>query len=521
MAESGLPFWKRLGQPETAIFLVLWLLLMVGGRDKLFRDPGTFWHTRLGLIMLEEHHLIHGDSFSFTVGPTPAGHDWLPHQWLGEWLMGVLYRIGGWDVLHLAAATILAGLYAWIARRLICCGLHWVLAALIMFLTLAAGSSHFHTRPHLATMVFFGTTFAFLADFEAGRKSLAHLFWLVPIYALWSNLHGGMLGGLVTMGLAVAGWTVWRLFGADSPVKSVRDFVALSLLIVACGLTAFANPYGARLPGVWLNIMGQKRLTELIQEHAPLDPTKGDAWVVLALAAVYVAVLLATLPRRWPAVTWLLPIIWLYLAWTRIRHASLFGIAAGLAIAEMFPYTTWAESIVKKGSDLFDAARGKAAQATGWVPFLLPALVVLGALVLKAEAIQVPIMGAGWADYRSEICPLGLEKHLEKYPDGTPIFNELNFGGYLIFFTPNMRVFVDDRCELHGEDFLLEYDKAQRNREEAARFLAPYRFDLALTRSGSGFDAYFRQPDSGWEEVETIENATLFCRRSISDAANR
>ena len=31
---------------ETGIFLGLWLLLMFAGRDRLFRDPGTFWHTQ-------------------------------------------------------------------------------------------------------------------------------------------------------------------------------------------------------------------------------------------------------------------------------------------------------------------------------------------------------------------------------------------------------------------------------------------------------------------------------------------
>ena len=39
---------------ETGIFLALWLFLMVLGQWRLFRDPGTFWHTRVGQIIRGE-----------------------------------------------------------------------------------------------------------------------------------------------------------------------------------------------------------------------------------------------------------------------------------------------------------------------------------------------------------------------------------------------------------------------------------------------------------------------------------
>ena len=57
---------------------------------------------------------------------------------------------------------------------------------------------------------------------------------------------------------------------------------------------------------------------------------------MLALAVLYVFVLLGTWPER-PRVTWLLPFAWLYLAWKGIRHAPLFGIVAGFALADILP----------------------------------------------------------------------------------------------------------------------------------------------------------------------------------------
>jgi len=412
--------------------------------------------------------------------------------------------------LQLAAVTVLAGLYAWVAHRLIVAGLHWSLAVAVMTLALAAGSSHFHVRPHLATMLLFGVTFARLTDFESGRISLRRLFWLVPLFALWSNLHGGMLGGLVTLALAVAGWAAARAARWESPPRPWRRLLPLSLLVLACGLTAFASPYGWRVPAEWLHIMGQKRLSEVIQEHAPLSPARPEGIFTLLVAAVYVVVLLAACARRRPRVTWLLPLPWLYLGCAHVRHASLFGIAAALAVADMLPETAWVESPARRGSDLFDAARGRAARAAGVLPFVLPAALVLAALALKAGGVAAPVVGAGWARLNADVCPREQAELLRGCPDGTCVFNELNFGGCLIWFAPNVRVFADDRAELYGEEFLLDYDRAARDPARADEFVGRFAYDLALTRNDSGFDACFRK--RGWAVVKSTETATLYRR---------
>jgi hypothetical protein len=501
-------YWRRLWSTQTGIFLALWFLLLLGGRESLFRDPGTFWHTRLGEMMLDAGP-VRGDPFSFTGGSRAT---WVPTQWLGECLMALLFRLGGWDVLQLAAVTVLASLYAWLAHRLLVSGMHWAPAAVVTALALAAGSSNFHVRPHIATMALFAATFVFLADFETARIGLRRLFWLVPLFTLWSNLHGGMLGGLLTLGLVVTGWAAARLIGWPAPLRSWSQLVPLVLLVLACAGSAFINPYGGRLPVEWLDILGQKHLSEVLQEHAPLDPTRLEGMFTLLLAAVYGVVVVAACVRRRPHVSWLLPLVWFYLACTRVRHASLFGIAASLALADMLPETGLAEHLALRGSDLFDVSRGRVARAPGLLSLVLPVAVVVGALTLKASGVAVPVVGAGWARLNADVCPREQADLLRRYPDGTPLFNELNFGGCLIYFSPNMRVFADDRAELYGEDFLLDYDRAARDPSRAEEFLRRFRYQLALTRTDSAFDAYFRRRDGGWAVVLETETATLYRR---------
>src|SRR5262249_19377956 len=152
----------------------------------------------------------------------------------------------------------------------------------------------------------------------------------------WSNVHGGALGGLATMGLAVAGWSCARLARLESPITGFRQVALLVLLIAACGLTALVNPYGLRLPRAWVEIMGSPLLPRIIQEHAPLDPRSPDGRMILLFGLVYAGALASLRPWK-PRVTWLLPLFWFYETLTRVRHAPLFSIAAALALAEMLP----------------------------------------------------------------------------------------------------------------------------------------------------------------------------------------
>ncbi len=503
---------KRYWRPATGIFLGIWLVLLVGGRSRFLRDPGTFWHTVVGEQVLSTGRLVDADSFSFTF----AGQPWIPHQWLGEILMALVHRLDGLDSLLLVTVTILAVLYTAVAARLTRAGLHWSLAALVTGLTIAAGSSHFHIRPHIGTIVFLGWTVMFLVDFEAGRIGLARLWWLVPMYLLWSSIHGGMLGGLATIGLTVAGWTTARLLGRANPLASYRQLVPLAGLIVACGLTAFVNPYGWRLPAMWRTIMASPLLPQVIQEHAPLDPTKPAGWAVLFFGAFYLSMLAGTLPR-WPRITWLLPLVWLVLACQCVRHAPLFAVTAAVALADLLPHTRWAAWLARPGSDLFQfPADAGVHRPWDWRPALLPAGVVAGALVLQMARVPVPVVGHGWARLDPAYWPVELApdlKRCERQQPG-PIFNEYLYGGFLIYYTPGFRVLVDDRCELYGDRWLAEYVRAETE-GTGARVRAWERryppFALALTRSGSGYDRYFAG-EPGWEAVRRTETATLYRR---------
>jgi hypothetical protein len=209
---------KRLLRPETAFFLAIWLILLLAFRERGFYDPGALWHTKVGEIILDQG-FPHTDPFTYTF----TGHVWIPQQWGAEVLMALAHRAGGFDTMLLGFSVLVAGLYTVIFRRGTQSGMGPLLAMLIVGGSLAVGAFHYFVRPHMFTIALLGWTMMCIIDFERGRCGLSRLAWLIPLYIVWTNLHGGVLGGTMTLGLAVAGWGLLFLLASGGGRAPVVD----------------------------------------------------------------------------------------------------------------------------------------------------------------------------------------------------------------------------------------------------------------------------------------------------------
>ncbi len=542
------------------LFLILWIGLLIVGRASLFADPGVFWHTVLGSDVLNGLHLTTRDTFSYTY----AGQPWLSLQWLAEWGMAAAHAWGGWDTMLLATATLLAAFYTWLGARLTRCGLHPLLASAAVLTTIAASSHHFHARPHLGSIIFLGLTFGLLCDVEAGRVRPVRMLWLVPLFVLWTNVHGGVLAGVASLGLVVAGWTAWQAASAisrrrgwlapggafPSPLTSPGQLVLAWLVVATCAAAMLVNPYGTAMLEAWLTIL-RMPLTGLIVEHRPLAITSPVGILTAALGLAYAALLIDTLRHRgwqYARITWLLPLVWLLLAWSRIRHGPLFAAVGAIAFAELLPYSRLATWLAQ--FDLFTAAaQGEAGDqrkpmqaqppartavfktAAFCQASVIPVGLVILALILQHLRVLMPVLGANWARLEGARWPVALLPELKDLEaeaiarrnaalaaglpvSGAPLrlFNALDYGGFLIYYTPNLKTFIDDRCELYGTEFLSRYVEAEQGRGELLEaWDQQYGFDAALVHAGSPLDRYLAQAP-GWELVRRAESGALYRR---------
>lgn len=496
--------------PGSICFLVIWLALLFFGREQLFRDPGTLWHTRIGDGILDSRALPTQDTFSFTF----QGQPWIAQQWLAECLMAAAHRIGGLDALLLFAATVLAAGYAFIFARLRIAGTRPPIATITIALVVAASSYHFHPRPHLASIAGMTAVYALLIAVEAGRCRARSLLLLLPIFIIWTNLHGGALGGIASAVIVLGCWILMLLVaGHASPDgRQLRRVAGLQVLLaLACIATVVASPYGLDLPRVWLSLMKSGVVAKIMSEHGPLEWTSIEAMMILLLAAAYLAVL-ATTWRRILRVTWLLPLLWLALTISRVRHGPLFAVLAGLAIAEMLPHSSLAAALIEPRT------RERSIPCHSRIAPIACAAFCL-VLAFQSLGVRIPLIGAGWARLNPNYWPIAAAPALQKaiQSAGDPrVFNQMTFGGYLIYAVPDAKVFIDDRCELYGDAFLLQYESLMTRPEEFDAVASQWNLNQALISSRSKLAAYLAD-HAGWRKSFADDTASLFLRNNASN----
>jgi len=287
---------------------------------------------------------------------------------------------------------------------------------------------------------------------------------------------------------------------------------------------------------IWQRIVGSKVLPEVINEHMALDPTSPLGLTVIALGAFYLVMLAGTLRDAdgrycWPRVTWLIPLVWFALSFKGIRQGPLFAVCAAVAIADLWKHTLWHRLLVKYGDGSTawnpdDAAESQRRFSPIWAALLVPALLVAVSAKLQAHKVAVPVIGSGWARLDPDFIPSDMTKDVTDYaasvPPGTPIFNDANLGGYLIYHTPSLKIFMDDRCELYGDDNLRFYSDTMGLPPDALgvvfeQWAARYKFERAIvmTSPPEADKPPVEQYLSGsplWREVARGKRAVMYER---------
>jgi hypothetical protein len=126
----------------------------------------------------------------------------------------------------------------------------------------------------------------------------------------------------------------------------------------------------------------------------------------------------------------------------------------------------------------------------------------------------LPLIGAGWARPAPRVWPADLMGPLTAYAneqrDAAPIFNEPILGGFLIYNSPKLRVFIDGRCELYGQAFLREFVAAWRDPSRVDQWQKQFGFRAALIEADSPLRRYFDK--SGQWRLVAKSPAAVFYR---------
>ena len=428
-------------------------------------DSDLFWQLQIGRWVVDHGALYTHDTFSSTLGGTPVP----VNQWLGQVILWLAFAVGSWwGVLAVRVVTVfvLATVTAWAA---IARSSRPAIGAVAAFPGLALSRFVWADRPELLGLALFAI-FVPTALAARGGDRRAQV-GLVALMALWPNVHGGFVVGVVL--LAVLGLEA-AIFAQAERRRAFLGFTALAIL------ATFLNPLGA---GVYASPEWHfANPPRFIQEWGVPDVTTfpGLLFATTLLGALALALLRPS--GRTAEAAILAPLAFLSLA--ALRHMPLFAIASAPFLAERIS-ALWPRL----------ASRGRARE-----PWIVAA--PLATVVLVAALVSAP-REPDLSGY-----PVGALDALHAH-DGA-LFNEYDWGGFLVWFAPEHPVFIDGRLEPYAAAILDDYREAIGAHARWSAVLDKWRIGLVLVRPASALAVRLRE--AGWSSLYRDDDTVLLSR---------
>jgi len=459
-----------------------------------------FWHH----LKAGEYAAQHGPARTEPFAHTARGREWIQFEWLAQLMLYLGYRHAGPTPLILVKAALAALAFGLLLRACVLRARSMAPAAIAAMAAVCALAPRSFVRPEMFSLPLLGVCLLLLE--AAGRGRRRALWWLVPVFALWPNLHGLYAGALALVGVAAVGdaiavflrrWTWgWNdTAGQDRPCHPSeksdasgscgasgvagpvlpgpvlqpgaavpqgtgpvlrRRFLWRWAVLPACLAATLCNPYGWRVWAIPFRLIGSPIFKRVIGEW------QRSEWSMLAEPCYWPVLLLTLLAlryaRRLHPADILRLLVFGFLAVVGKRHLSLYAfVCAPVFAAALEPALG---GVAKKVVSVKLRAIGAAA---------LLLLMAWGALGWPAFSH----LGLG---IRREVYPVKAAAFLRREAIPGRLFNTYRLGNYFLWrLDQEMNpVFIDGRIDMYGPGILADYEEIQaagpRWREKLDRY---------------------------------------------------
>ena len=445
------PHVRRWLRPGGAALYGLLAAALAAAVLQPIRSYDLWWHLATGRLFWSGEEIPRTDPFSFTC----PGRAWLDHEWLFQAVAFPIFRLGGWPALLALELLLVIAAYVMLARILRRQGILDGLVCLVLLLSASGARSRFDPRPEIASLCLAPILCAVLSR---SREPSSRRWCLVlpPLFLFWGNLHPGVVLGAVLLYLWMAGeWIQSRISGRREGTHWPR-----ALMVLSSPIFLLVNPGGWRLLAVPFEL---RRI--ITSGHAPnleWAPPAFQDFPFLYLAASFGVLVVLLGIRRADLPATLVAGTAGALAFLHLRNVGFFFVLLPLAI------TAPLARVVEKMRISEAALRALCASA-----------LVLVTILFVGENRQ-----SGRHGYLAQVAPERAVDFIERNRIGRRLFNDVKFGGYLIWRRyPSARVFIDGRNEVY-EPLLKEVFSALGSWGEWESMLQRYRIDAAMLRRG-------------------------------------
>jgi hypothetical protein len=517
--KTTLPAWFRFLAPSTTdlIFIIL-LLTMCGGvlAPRLLGDASIGWHIRNGEEMLRTHAITRTDSFSVTM----AGQIWYAWEWLYDIVIAGIHQWLGLNGVVFFTAVIVALTFALTLRLSVHRGADLPIAALLLALALGASMIHLFARPHVLSWLFTVIWFHILDSSESGGGR--QLWYLPALMLLWVNVHGGFVLGFALLGLYLLSAAIRYSRCRDEEVKPrlATWLRTLGIVTAVSLLASLLNPYGYKLHLHVYQYLSSRWLMNHIDEF--LSPNFHGVAQQCFVAILLLTIVGLAVARSKPSFSHVL--VLLFATYSGLYASRSLPVSSLLLTLIVAP--VWTQVLAEAGNNPILSLRLRELLSRwlsltsrvgrvelGFRGHVWPIAAVMVGIFVCAQAGRIESRQWMDAHFDAGHLPVQAIDVIVKRGIREPIFAPDSWGGYLIYrLYPENKVFVDDRHDLYGEEFLRDYLKAIRLTLDWDVFLKEKKVNWALLPVESSL-ANMLEETSHWNMVYRDGTAVLLERK--------
>jgi len=371
--------------------VALWLFLFSVSVFLSFSmaDPDYWGHIKFGQTIYETNSIPKTDNFSYTA----SGLKWLNHEWLSEVIFWIFYKNfsdSGMIFLRLVAGLFFCFFLYKIVKTENLSGS--VIAYLLVLFTVMP---FWHFRPQIFTFLFFAILIYLL--------KIKKLLFIPMLFIFWANIHGGFIAGLVYL-------FVFAIFSSEK--------IKLFLFFIVSVIITFLNPYGFEL---WFGIfkaffnpLTRSYITDWRPPHF-FDIDFAGYWGLISIFAYFTVKNI----KKIRLAEIILPVLFLFLSFTSIRHIPIFAIVSAPLLGNYF-------------ANLPSRVYSKAV--------LIIAVILTFLAVNFKPKIKLEVDKYAY--------PVGAVEYLKKINFSGNVFCEFDWGEYIIFHLyPQVKISFDGRYD--------------------------------------------------------------------------
>ena len=487
--------------PRFYMGIGLLLIFIMAARSPL--DTDMWWHLRAGEWMVQNGQPLVEDIFSLT----RSGSAWINHSWLSEIILYLFFKTGG----ALGLSFLTAGL-AVLSMGFIYYQMEGspLFRAFILILVSTVAAPVWSPRPQMFTLVMLAATELLLYRYR--RRETQKIWLLIPLFILWSNLHGGYVLGIILIAAVIAGSMVDNFIGYTSDALNKKELLTLGGWTGAAWLSVAINPNGTATWLIPFKTVGVTSLQNHISEWASPDFHQIAQWpFVIVVLLIILAV--GNAPRRLNSTNFVIMSVFTALTLAARRNFGPFAlISAPILTSSLIPaMAAWQNQIlntswgkwIKNKLERPQATPDSLANARRWINLILIILLVLAGLAKLILVSSEKILNQAEA----QIFPVAAVEWIqENHPTGNMI-SSYDWGGYLQWNLREYPVFIDGRTDLYDDEIIQDWLRVVEAESGWQSVIDRWEIELALLEPTR--PAVSAMSRDGWQVLYQDDEAVL------------